>query len=105
MARCAEGWFAMSSAKKPTLTNLGLLALEYARAVNETAHCRQVLQGGYLAWRKDTGNESTNIQRNSPEWNAMMQATAGEYREQEKAKRIERNAKAKLLALARKLEG
>lgn len=95
----------MSTATKPTLINLGLLALEYARAVEETAHCKHVLQGGYLAWRKTTGNQWTEIERNSPEWEAMMQATASEYQEQQKAKRRERHLKAKLLALADKLEG
>lgn len=90
---------------KPTLINLALLALEYARAVEETAHCKHVLQGGYLAWRKTTGNQWTEIERNSPEWKAMMQATASEYQEQQKAKRRERHLKAKLLALADKLEG
>lgn len=90
---------------KPTLINLALLALEYARAVEETAHCKHVLQGGYLAWRKTTGNQWTEIERNSPEWKAMMQATASEYQEQQKAKRRERHLKAKLLALADKVEG
>lgn len=93
------------SITNPTLANMGLLALEYARAVKETTHCKHVLQCGYLAWRKTTGNLWTEMERNSPEWNAMMMATASEYREQEKAKRRERHAKAKLLALADKVEG
>lgn len=90
---------------KPTLIKLALLALEYARAVEEAAHCKHVLQGGYLAWRHTTGNQWTEIERNSPEWKAMMQATASEYQEQQKAKRRERHLKTKLLALADKLEG
>ena len=95
----------MSRSTKPTLINLGLLALEYARAVEETAHCKHVLQGGYLAWREGTGNEWTDIERGSKEWSAMMDATQGEYAYLQKAKARERRLKAKLLALAGKVEG
>lgn len=95
----------MTRTTNPTLINLALVALDYARAVEDTASRKHALQGGYLAWRKATGNQWTEIERNSPEWKAMMQATASEYQEQQKAKRRERHLKAKLLALADKLEG
>ena len=95
----------MSSTTKPTLTNLGLLALEYARAVEETTHCKHVLQGGYLAWRENTGHQHTDIERGSKEWGAMMAATKPEYSHLQKAKARERRIKAKLLALAVTVEG
>lgn len=95
----------MTRTTKPTLINLALLALDYARAVEDTASRKHALQLAYLKWRRCTGNQWTDIERGSPEWEAMMQATASEYQEQQKAKRRERHAKAKLLAMADKLEG
>lgn len=95
----------MSSTTKPTLTNLGLLALEYARAVEEATQCKHVLQGGYLAWRENTGNQHTDIERGSKEWGAMIEATATEYSYLQKARARERRIKTKLLALAGKVEG
>lgn len=95
----------MSSTTKPTVKNLGLLALEYARAVEEATQCKHVLQTGYLAWRQYTSNQHTNIERGSKEWDAMMLATKTEYSYLQRAKARERRSKAKLLALASKVEG
>ena len=90
---------------KPTIKNLGLLALDFARAAEDAAHCKLVLQGGYLAWRAGTCNEHTDIERGSKEWDAMMQATKSEYRDLQTAKARERRAKVKLLMMAELLEG
>ena len=95
----------MSTIPQPTITNLGLLALEYARAVEETTHRKHVLQGGYLAWRENTSNQQRDIERGSKEWGAMMEATATEYSYLQKAKARERRIKTKLLALASKVKG
>lgn len=93
------------SRTKPTLINLGLLALEYARAVDGVAQCKLALQTGYLAWREYTGNQNTDIERGSEEWDAMMAATKTEYSYLQMAKARERRIKAKLLVLASKVEG
>lgn len=94
----------MSSRTKPT-TTLGLLALDYARAVEEATQYKHALQTGYLAWRQDTGNQYTDIERDSKEWGAMIEATATEYSYLQKARARERRIKTKLLALAGKEEG
>lgn len=93
------------STTKPTLINLGLLALEYARAAEEAANCKHVLQTGYLAGRECTCNQHTGIERCSAERNSMLFSTKTEYGHLQKAKAPERRHKAKLLALARRGEG
>lgn len=84
---------------KHTIKDIGLLALGYAKAADEVAHCKRVLQGGYLAWR-DTTDCHEYIEKNSAPWVEMMTATAGEYQGLTAAKSRERRAKAKLLRAA-----
>lgn len=90
---------------EPTIANLGRLALEYVKAMESSGMCKHILSVGYLAWRECTGNRHTEIERGSKEWNAMMAATADEYKELQKAKARERRLKAKLLWLGSKVEG
>lgn len=71
-------------------------AQAYATAAADVKHFKQVLDGGYLAWRKETGNHDF-LKRGSDDWNAMMIATEAEYRDLTNAKARERRAKAKLL--------
>ena len=79
-------------------------AVNYAQAVADTAHCKDVLKAGYHAWRIEADNREY-IKRASVEWNAMMAATAEEYRHLRNAKSRERRAQQKLLALVIRMEG
>ncbi|MDR3005229.1 MAG: hypothetical protein LBV14_13465 [Acidovorax sp.] len=92
------------STTNPTIKNLGLLALDFARAAKGAKHCQTVLDCAYDDWRENTGNHEF-IERGSKKWNAMMEATKPEYRDLQSAKSRERRAKAKLLALANKVKG
>ena len=88
---------------------LNLLAIaqatvSYAQAVSDTQHCKDVLKGGYHAWRTEADNHEY-IKRGSVEWAAMMDATAEEYRQLRNAKSRERRAQQKLLALVIRMEG
>lgn len=79
------------------LLNIANCAEKYADAVNETKLAQQALTDAYYLWREDTG-VADFIERGSPEWEAMMTATAQEHRELLAAKARERRAKIKLLA-------
>lgn len=80
------------------LLTIAQSAIAYAQAVVDTRHFRDVLKGGYHAWRTETENFES-IKRGSVEWDAMLAATAGEYRLLQNAKDRERRSKNKLLAL------
>ena len=86
------------------LLHLAQAAIAYAQAVADTAHCKDVLKAGYLAWRTEAGNHEY-IERASVQWRSMMAATAEEYRHLRNAKSREYRAQKKLLALAKQWEG
>ena len=67
-------------------------AIQYAQAVADTGHCKDVLKAGYLAWRTEAENYDEYIKRGSVEWAAMMAATADEYRHLRNAKSREYRA-------------
>ena len=90
--------------KPQNLFALAQAAIHYAQAVADTAHCKDALKGGYLAWRTEADNHEY-IKRGSVEWAAMMAATAEEYRQLRNAKSRVRRAQQKLLALAGQWEG
>ena len=72
------------------------LACAYAVAVADTKRRREALDDAYTAWRY-ANEEHDFIERRSPEWDAMMLATAEEYRQLRNAKSREYRAKEKLL--------
>ena len=91
--------------KPQNLLALAQAAIQYAQAVTDTAHCKEVLRGGYMAWRMTTGNRHTDLTRGDANWQAMMTATAGEYQHLRNAKSRQYRAQQKLLALAKSWEG
>lgn len=86
------------------IINLAQAAIKFSQAAADTAQHRKLLASGYTAWRTGSGNLSTHIARNDANWQAMMQATADEYRLLQNAKGRERRAKIKLLALADEMD-
>ena len=88
-----------------TLLALAQAAIHYAQAVAHTQHCKELLRGGYIAWRNSTGHQHTDLARGDANWKAMMAATAGEYQHLLNAKSRERRSQQKLLALAKQWEG
>jgi hypothetical protein len=82
------------------LLALAQSAVKFSQATADVAHHRELLDSGYHAWRKSTGNQTTRITRDDVNWGSMLQATAEEFRLLQNAKGRERRAKAKLLALA-----
>ena len=66
---------------------------------------KELLRGGYIAWRNSTGHQHTDLARGDANWKAMMAATAGEYQHLRNAKSRGRRAQQKLLALAKQWEG
>ena len=91
--------------KPQTLLALAQAAIHYAQAVAHTQHCKELLRGGYIAWRNSTGHQHTDLARGDANWKAMMAATAGEYQHLRKAKGRERRSQQKLLALTKQWEG
>jgi hypothetical protein len=91
--------------KPQDLLALAQAAIHYAQAVADTQHCKEVLRGGYMAWRVTTGHQHTDLARGDANWKAMMTATAGEYQHLRNAKGRERRSQQKLLALAKQWEG
>ena len=91
--------------KPQTLLALAQAAIHYTQAVTHTQHCKELLRGGYIAWRDATGHQHTDLARGDANWKAMMTATAGEYQHLRNAKSRERRAQQKLLALAKHWEG
>ena len=91
--------------KPQNLLALAQAAIHYAQAVADTQHCKEVLRGGYMAWRNSTGHQHTDLARGDANWKAMMTATAGEYQHLRNAKGRERRSQQKLLALAKQWEG
>ncbi len=87
------------------LLELTQAAIKFAEASTDATNCREQLSDAYYAWRLSAGVANVLIERNDSNWNAMMKATAGEYRLLQNSKGRERRAKAKLLALARELGG
>ena len=85
------------------LLELAQAAIKLSRAVADVTRHRELLEAGYHAWRKSSGNLGTTILRDDANWDAMLSATAVEYRLFQNAKGRERRAKAKLLALADKV--
>ena len=88
-----------------TLLALAQAAIHYTQAVAHTQHCKELLRGGYIAWRNSTGHQHTDLARGDANWKAMMTATAGEYQHLRNAKGRQRRAQQKLLALAKQWEG
>ncbi len=87
------------------LLELAQAAIKFAEATTDVTNCREQLNEAYYSWRAFAGVANVLIERNDSNWNAMMKATAGEYRRLQNSKGRERRAKAKLLALARELGG
>lgn len=81
---------------KYTLKDVGMLALDFAKAAQNVTRCKHALSNGYIDWREAMGCHDY-IEKNSPEWAEMMAATADEYRALAAAKACERRSKAKLL--------
>jgi hypothetical protein len=82
------------------LLALAQSAVKFSQAAADVTYHRELLDSGYHAWRKSTGNLAVHIARDDANWRAMMQATAEEFQLLQNAKGRERRAKAKLLALA-----
>lgn len=89
--------------KPQDLLSLAKAALQYAQTVADTAHCKDVLDASYGAWRIRT-QTFEYIPRHGDAWNAMMLATAGEYQKLRNAKSREWRAKQNLLAQAKRWE-
>lgn len=63
-------------------------------------HRRDLLTRAYRKWQGQTGNNS--FDRGSSEWDQMMAATEAEYAALEDAKRLERNARKRLVTAVRR---
>lgn len=85
------------------LLALATAALKFAQAASEVTHGQNELTNAYFAWRVATGVHET-ILRDDENWNAMMVATDGEYRQLQNAKGRKRRAEKKLIALAGEVE-
>ena len=66
--------------KAANLLAIAQAAISYAQSVVDTAHCKDVLKAGYLAWRTTPGNQATDIARDDDNRRSMMAATAEAYR-------------------------
>lgn len=86
------------------LLALAQAALKFAQAAREVTQHKEQLTEAYYEWRSANGKWGIHIARDDENWNAMMVATDGEYRELQNAKGRKRRAEKKLLALAGEAE-
>jgi hypothetical protein len=78
-----------------TVSEIGLLAISAHHYSRLRKQAKYSLERAYSAW-KSNNEVFHHIERDSPEWNAIMEGTAVEYRVLEEAKRQERNIQAQL---------
>lgn len=79
------------------LLKVAAAAAKFAQTVGDVGEARQALNEGYHAWRK-ASDDWEHVAKGTPEWDSMMDFTAGRYRELQNAKARERRAKTALLA-------
>jgi len=77
------------------VSQVGLLAIEAHHYKRLRRQAKYRLESAYSNW-KSANRVFDRIERDSPEWNAMMEGTHDEYLALEDAKRHERNAQARL---------
>lgn len=77
---------------------LAAAAHKYAQAINQRKAEQRVLEQAYVGWKRENGTGF--VAKNSEEWFAMMEATAGEYAAVRRAKRREQYRRDALLKLA-----
>lgn len=78
-----------------TVSEVGFLAIQAHHYMVLRRHAKHKLDAAYKRWRFETGTHE-RIERDSAQWEAMMRATAPEYLVLDDAKRLERNAQARL---------
>lgn len=78
-----------------TVSQVGLLAIEAHHYTRLRRQAKYRLESAYSEWKSANG-VFDHIERDSTEWNAMMEGTHDEYQALEDAKRQERNAQARL---------
>ena len=54
--------------KPQDLLALAQAAIHYTQAVTHTQHCKELLRGGYIAWRDATGHQHTDLARGDANW-------------------------------------
>lgn len=73
---------------------VGLLAIEAHHHASQRKLAQGDLTSAYEAWKREKGIE--RIESGSPAWNSMLKDTKPEYCLLQEAKRLERNAWARL---------
>lgn len=76
------------------LVNIVKKATEFHDAGENTKRWKAALDRAYRAWKAK--NDIGRVDRDSDDWERMMSGTKREYEMMEKAKRQERNARARL---------
>lgn len=84
-----------------TLVAIGLKAITAHRLTTARKQSRENLIAAYNAWKNEEGID--RVERDSPDWNAMMEATHDEYAAWNKARTDERNALRRLETACRKV--
>lgn len=74
-----------------TLREIGLMAVELHVCTKNRKAASDGLKNAYRRWADNTGTFH-RFDRDSEEWNRMMNATDPEYQVEQAAKRAERNA-------------
>ncbi|MFN9476389.1 hypothetical protein [Acidovorax sp.] len=78
-----------------TISEVGLLAIQAHHYGLERRKAKSKLDAAYKTWREETSTFH-HIERDGAEWAAMMRSTKTEYLALDDAKRLERNAQARL---------
>lgn len=84
-----------------TLSVIGLKAVEYQQAIAARKAARKVLIDAYAAWKEEQG--VSRVERDTKEWELMLDDTASEFRTFADAKRRESNLAAQLQRACRKV--
>lgn len=90
--------------KLSQLIEIAEKAIELNRHERDVRFYSDALGSGYADFKETYGLE--RVERDTPEWDAMMQTTKDDFEKQQEAKRQAKNAKARLnTAIRRYREG
>lgn len=78
----------------PALLEIARRAIEAEKAATQRKAQIAILKSAYLFYKRS--NRLERVERDTPEWEAMMSATSGEYDDAEKGKSAEKNARRRM---------
>lgn len=80
--------------KPVTMAEIALAAIKFKAAIDARRSAQAALTRAYFHWKEVNGFQ--RVEKNTSEWELMMDATTPQYKALQKAKGVERRSLAKL---------